>query len=200
MKAIGYIIIVITLFISAATSYAYTIPQFPSCTAPQGNIKVYYDTGVHGIPGKSETFKGSDTVYVVSDSTLMQCFCPENGNTGIQTNWWKISTLEEGMVKSLTDQGWIYIPDGSLWGLEAVNYFAKNSEYTCRASSGGGESNSSSSSQEGIGGEASVPAAATAVLGLATTGNSALMAGLVLVGIFLLIIGIILYKVKSTNN
>lgn len=198
-KIIGLITIIIGLYATTSTASAYSVPSFPSCQNPQGDLKVRYDTGTHGIPGRNESFTGSDAVFYVSNITLAQCFCPDNGNTGIQTNWWKVPSLEEGMVDSLQKDGWIYIPDGSLWGLDATNYFAKNNEYSCRPTGGGNGPSNSTSNNGGVGG-GTVQAATTAVMGLATTGNSALMVGILLLGVFLLIAGILVYKVKSSHQ
>lgn len=117
---------------------AVSIPTFPICSNPQGELIVRYDSGVHGIVGSSLTYTGSDAVYRLTDVTLLQCFCDESGN-GIQTNWWKTSSLTTDEQKTLTRQGWEYIPDGSAWGLSSGAYFAKNSTYLCNGGLGGGD-------------------------------------------------------------
>jgi hypothetical protein len=113
-------------------AFAVTIPSFPSCVNPQGNLKVSYDSGTHGIVAMSDTKTGSDKVFSLDgNNQLMQCFCPENGN-GIQTNWLKVSNLSSQDVKDLENQGWTYIGDGSAWGLNEEPYVAKNSDYSCK--------------------------------------------------------------------
>lgn len=121
---------VLLLALSAVPVRAIDVPNFPSCTSPTGSVKVSYDSGVHGIPGDSGEYVGSDIVYTVSDSTLVQCFCAVSGS-GIQTNWWKVDSLEQSQVDQLTSAGWIYIPDGSAWGLDPVPYLSKNSNFSC---------------------------------------------------------------------
>jgi hypothetical protein len=106
------------------------IPNFPSCTSPSGQVKVDYATGIHGIPGSNGEYVGSDIVYTVSDSQLTQCFCAVSGS-GIQTDWWKLSSLNEEQIAYLKNLGWIYIADGSLWGLEASPYMAQNTQISC---------------------------------------------------------------------
>lgn len=106
------------------------IPTFPKCTNPQGQTKVYYATGTHGIPGEDATYTGSDQVFRLTEDTLTQCFCSINDD-GIQTNWWKISSLTLDEVEQLVSLGWIYIPNGTLWGLEEEPYMAKNTTYDC---------------------------------------------------------------------
>lgn len=127
-----------------------TPPEFPSCVNPQGSIEANYSSGIHGIPGKTESFSGSDTVYKINSKTIVQCFCPDKAGSGIQTNWWKIPSLTGGEIENYKTQGWIFIPDGSAWGLDPATYLAKNSDYSCGGIGGIG------------GGE---------ILGLATTGN-----------------------------
>lgn len=121
---------------SAAPVLATDIPDFPSCTSPSGTVKVSYDSGVHGIPGDSGEYIGSDIVYTVSDTTLIQCFCAVSGS-GIQTNWWKDGSISESQTAQLLSVGWIYIPDGSAWGLDPVPYLAKNSNFNCGGGGGG---------------------------------------------------------------
>lgn len=106
------------------------IPTFPRCENPQGTIKVSYSSGNHGIPGDVRTHTGSDAVYHLSGATLAQCFCAINGD-GIQTNWWKASSLSVEQIEELVSQGWVFIPDGSLWGLEEEPYLAHNRAYDC---------------------------------------------------------------------
>lgn len=113
-----------------AVSQNITKPNFPSCRTPQGELKVYYPEGVHGIPGNSSVFTGKDWVYILSEDTLTQCFCALD-SSGIQTNWWKVSSLTIDEIDMLTSEGWIYVADGSLWGLDRAPYMAKNINYSC---------------------------------------------------------------------
>ena len=100
------------------------VPNFPSCSSPTGTLKVNYTEGTHGIAGNG-SFVGSDAVYIVGDSNLIQCFCAAN-NSGIQTNWWKVGSLTPSQISALQEDSWIYIPTGSEWGLDDTAYFAKN--------------------------------------------------------------------------
>ncbi|TSC88177.1 MAG: Uncharacterized protein G01um101416_200 [Microgenomates group bacterium Gr01-1014_16] len=139
------------------------------CTSPSGSVKVSYDSGIHGVPGDLGEYIGSDIVYTVSDTTLVQCFCAVSGS-GIQTNWWRDNSLSQSQIDQLVSDGWIYIPDGSAWGLDSVPYLAKNSSYNCDgpAAAGGGQ-----------------------VLGLATTGNSTLLYTMLALGGLTLILAIL---------
>ena len=167
-------------------AFAVTVPTFPSCAAPQGEVKVSYSEGTHGIVGSGQTYTGSDTVYRLSDSALTQCFCDKNGN-GIQTNWWKVDLLSESELDILRNDGWYYIPNGSIWGLTPSPYVAKNYTYTCLPGSNGSVSNSNSINHElstGTGGGDGD------ILGLAATGN---MLSLILslgLGLILLFLGL----------
>src|SRR3989344_2848335 len=194
---------VLSVFV-ASKALAVTIPSFPSCLNIQGELIVSYTTGTHGIPGDSATYTGSDSVYKLTEDTLTQCFCSVNGD-GIQTNWWKVSSLSDNEITDLKNQNWIFILNGSLWGLDDAPYMAKNSNFSCQttsptptptssssSSSSGSSSSSSSSSSSGSSG--SVQAASTGsvgqVLGLATTGNILTIYTLLIVGITFILLGI----------
>lgn len=105
-------------------------PNFPACVSAQGTVIANYPSGTHGIVGDSRTYTGSDKVFSISETTLVQCFCSQDG-AGIQTNWWKISSLDEEQLSELKAQGWIYVPTGAVWGLDDTAYMAKNANYSC---------------------------------------------------------------------
>jgi hypothetical protein len=191
----------IFLFSFAAPAFAISTPTFPSCANPQGDVKVTYSDGTHGIVGSTATYTGRDSVYTLSDDTVTQCFCGADGS-GIQTNWWKATSLTDDEINILKSEGWVYVPAGNLWGLSDAPYVAKNITYSClsggsnnnnNGGNGGGSTSSSSTSSEsldtGIGGGD--------VLGLAATGDSVLVYGSFLLGIVLLIIG--LRRIKKQN-
>jgi hypothetical protein len=159
------------LALAARPVMAYTIPTFPSCLSPQGTLKVSYPSGVHGIVGDSGVYTGEDKVYTLSDQSLLQCFCAQDGK-GIETRWWRISSLDEEERNYLKRDGWVSIPDGSLWGLEKAEYFAKNLAYSCKGGSGGDSGSSSNSSSGQVQGTTtSTPGIGGQILGLATTGG-----------------------------
>lgn len=171
----------IVIFLSALNGKAdaATIPSFPACANPQGTIRVNYDNGTHGVAGDSNSYSGKDTVYTLSENTLTQCLCPVNGN-GVQTNWWKASSLTQDEINILISEGWISIPNGSAWGLDSAPYLAKNSNFSCSSTNTG--------SSGGVSDSKSILATSTqAVLSLATTGNilfvlSTFLGGLALIG------------------
>lgn len=107
-------------------------PNFPSCSNPQGTLKVSYSSGTHYIVGGSG-LSGSDFVYYTGDNTLIQCFCADSGS-GIQTNWWKISSMEQNTIDQYVKLGWNYIASGSDWGLDSAPYLAINQNYNCKPS------------------------------------------------------------------
>lgn len=181
-------------------------PSFTSCVNPQGEVKANYETGTHGIAGKNGLYEGKDSVYKISENALTQCFCAVDGS-GIQTNWWKVSALTESEIKVYESQGWIYIPNGALWGLENAPYLAKNSDYSCKSNGGSGGSNSdsgsnSSSSSSNSSGSTSGSSSASGgigqVLGLASTGNSIFLLGTALTSGLSLLLGLI-FKKRSTS-
>src|SRR5689334_3081617 len=126
---LSIVLYVLIATILAVYSFAeVSTPNFPECNHPQGKIIAHYDSGTHGIPGSAAEYVGSDTVYLLNPNTLMQCFCSTNGN-GIQTNWWKISSISDADVEILKNLGWVYIPTGALWGLQDTPYMAIDSPY-----------------------------------------------------------------------
>lgn len=118
------------VFLMAASVNASYTPVFPSCSNPQGTLKVSYDGGTHYIVGGSGMV-GTDAVYYTSDITLIQCFCADDGS-GIQTNWWRIDALGQSEIDQLVKLGWHYIPTGLSWGLDDSPYMAKNEAYSCK--------------------------------------------------------------------
>jgi len=185
-----YLIAGVLLALSAFVpkALAVTTPTFPTCANPQGTLVVSYSDGTHGIPGSPASYSGSDAVYRLSDTALSQCFCSVYGE-GIQTNWWKASSLTDSDVAILKSEGWISIPDGSVWGLDPGPYMALNSNYIC-GGIGGGEVLGL-----GTGGD---------VLGLATTGNIATVYTVFSLAFILLGVGILIprnpYSYDKTNR
>ncbi len=200
---IKLLLIVVLLSVSTKPALAVNTPNFPVCSNPQGTVKVAYETGIHGVPGDSNTYSGKDVVYNVGQDLTTQCLCTVNGG-GIQTNWWKVSSLDPEQKQVLLSQGWILIPDGSAWGLEKGEYLAQNSSFACgttTTTSGGGDGRS-----DGLG-CASHPCNTTtqsvlgsmtkAVLGLANTGNALFIAFVLLSGFTLLTSGVIISNRKN---
>lgn len=149
-------------FFLSSSAHAVFVPTFPSCLVPQGALKVEHTDGVHGVVGDPAIYRGRDLVFTLSDSTLFQCLCPDNGQ-GIQTNWWKIDGMSTEDIEFLKSDGWIFIPDGAAWGLASGPYLAKNLPYDCTLPRVGG-----------VGGGESFGAQ---VYGLAPTGNKPVLYG-----------------------
>lgn len=178
-----FLILALFFMVNVSQVQAVTLPTFPACANPQGSIKADYSDGVHGIVGKTAEYRGKDTVYTLSDSTVTQCFCPSQGS-GIQTNWMKTSSLTDDDIKVLKSQGWIYVPTGAVWGLSDTPYLAQNSDFVCNG---------------GVGGENVVGAATVgSVLGLANTGDTVLLIGTGAAGLGFLLLGLyLLYSIKK---
>jgi len=168
--------VLLALFLWVPKALAVTTPTFPECANPQGTLLVSYADGTHGIPGSPTSYTGSDAVYRLSDTSLSQCFCSVAGE-GIQTNWWKVSSLTESEIAVLKSEGWTSIPDGSVWGLDPGQYMALNSNYACGGIGGGDVLGITT------GGD---------ILGLATTGNIATIYTVFSLALILLGVGILL--------
>lgn len=178
------------LLTSAAPVLAVSTPTFPACANPQGSLKVSYSEGTHGIVGSGATYTGRDTVYTLSDTTLTQCFCAADGS-GIQTNWWKASSLTEADINILKAEGWHYVPTGSVWGLAVDPYVAKNISYTCLPNSSSTPSTSTSERNDnGTGGGDLLGESTGEVLGLAATGDSIYVYASFILGVILTVIGV----------
>ncbi len=208
MKSLISFLLVVTFFTFSGLlvpALAVVIPTFPVCANPGVNPGFSISDGIHGIAGRTENYSGADAVYSLSSDNALQCFCAKNG-TGIQTNWWKIDQFSESELNVLESQGWIYIPNGALWGLAAGPYLAKNMDYSCQ---GGNSGNNSSSSDNNSSGSTSTnnPANGTGgqilgvttgpVLGLADTGSLKLILAYFLGGIALIITGVFLRRKES---
>lgn len=192
-KIIASLVIALGLI---ANSYipalALDTPNFPSCLSPQGTLRVFYPNGTHGIVGSTNEYSGSDAVYDLDSSTLTQCFCSVDG-VGIQTNWWNASSLTEEQVEVLKKEGWFYVPDGSLWGLVADPFVAKNVSYSCRNTptpSSSSSSNSNSSSSNSSNDSTNNSSTEGEVLGLAATGDVLVLLTLTILSVFFILVGV----------
>lgn len=188
-----------------AVVLAVDAPEFPLCANPSGQVIVSYENGTHGIVGDSTTYTGSDTVYSVGETEVMQCFCAADGN-GIQTNWWNASSLSQEDVAVLKAEGWIYVPDGNLWGLSESPYLAKNTTYSCLPGGTGGTGGGDippSPHGDGLSdgksdGRSSCPECTAPpaiggggqVLGLAATGDSWILYSVFAAALFLFVSGV----------
>ncbi|KKR30449.1 hypothetical protein A2715_04535 [Candidatus Woesebacteria bacterium RIFCSPHIGHO2_01_FULL_39_32] len=186
------------------TVYATELPSFPFCSNPQGEIKVSYDSGTHGVVGSQTQYQGKDTVYFVGENNYLQCLCTDQGE-GIQTGWLKLGNLSNNEIDELRNEGWQYVPDGTLWGLAGGDYLAKNSPYSCNGEGGNttptltptptSSTISSTSGDPGIGG--SVIAASAPLL--AATGTSTLFYSLLAFGLASFGLGLVLRKKDKIN-
>jgi hypothetical protein len=173
----SFVVAFIFFMFSCDFAFAVTAPNFPTCTNPQGTLVVSYDSGTHGVAG-GNSYTGSDKVYKIDENSLVQCMCTTDGK-GIQTNWWKASSLDETQITTLKSEDWIYIPTGSVWGLDQDAYLAKNIGYSCISDSGTGGGS--------IG----------QVLGLAFTGNIKVIYSIFILGLLFLIYGQILHRARN---
>jgi hypothetical protein len=133
LKKLSFIFIqILFILLFTKVANAYVVPIFPSCSNPQGTLKVSYKSGTHYIVGGSG-LNGSDAVFFTSDITLIQCFCAESTG-GIQTDWWKVTNLSQSEIDQLVKLGWYFISSGADWGLENAPYLARNENYSCKSS------------------------------------------------------------------
>jgi hypothetical protein len=103
-----------------------TIPSFPMCVSYIGQTgdKAHYDRGVgnlHQIIGDEGKVAGGDDVFRLGNGNYLQCFCPDEGSAGIQTNWFRTN---DPII------GWFFV-NGSQWGLGNFMYAAQNIPFNC---------------------------------------------------------------------
>lgn len=183
-------VLLATVFLQWGVQPALAVSDPPlfSCQQPIGNLIAAYDQGTHGIPGDTSTYTGSDYVYKVDDDHVLQCFCPEQGQVGIQSNWWKVPHLAAEEIEYYVKRGWIFVPNGQLWGLDESAYLVKNASYECHGvggSNGIGGSSSNNSSSNSSSDASGVGGAVGGVLGvstLAATGSASSILLFVVIG------------------
>jgi len=127
---VTFLIIISVFFSTFQIVYGSQVPEFPLCSNPQGDLKVHYQSGTHGVVGDPNSYQGEDWVYALGSGNFLQCFCGDDGY-GIQTDWWKIVDFSQSEIENYRESGWIYVPDGSLWDLDPSPYLARNSIYSC---------------------------------------------------------------------
>lgn len=117
------------------------LPDFPSCKYPKGDKVAYYREGWHWIVGNSVLQWGKDSVYALRNDNYLQCFCPKKTNEadytpdykyGVQTNWLKANNISTQKQEELKTQGWIWVANGTDFGLASEPYLAKNLGYQCK--------------------------------------------------------------------
>lgn len=123
------------LFFIGGAAANYTAPTFPSCPTPGAELKINYDYGSHQIVGEQGQRLGSDAVYRLGNNNFLQCFCPLEGSTGIQTAWLAAGNLSYEEKNNLIASGWIDAGSGVVWDLSDQDYLAKNTNFSCQAAS-----------------------------------------------------------------
>jgi hypothetical protein len=196
MKKISLLFVLPIAFLASSHNAFASVqtPEFNSCLTPNGSVVADYTDGTHGIIGAGSK-DGHDTVYSLENGNALQCLCATDGS-GTQTNWLKISDLSEDQIKIYENQGWIYIPDGSAWGLSEGEYLAQNLAYSC----GGGTSTTQSSQGDGKtdgrtdgrsdGRGSSIVQSAVGNAGLASTGNIIFLLSVLGAGVFMTLFGV----------
>lgn len=192
-KVLTILVLSLLTFVFASAASAQTPPDFPACSNPQATLKAQYDSGIHGVAGDPNAYTGSDAVYTIDNDRNLQCFCSDAGN-GIQTNWWRVGSLTQDEIDTLVKLGWTFIPDGSVWGLNAEPYMAFNSAYAC----GGGELSDNNNSSGQVQAASTSTTDPGSVLGLASTGDAITFYGLIVLGFASILLGILL-KRKYSN-
>ena len=105
-------------------------PEFPVCSEQSGDgDKAHYDFGLHQILDAG-LVEGADDVFSLGDGNYLQCYCPVEGDDGIQTFWWRIGDLAQEEIDKFVSEGWILV-NGLQWNLDDAWYLGKNSYNSC---------------------------------------------------------------------
>ena len=107
------------------------IPEFPQCPVGyDGDFSHYdrYNNNPHQIVGGPLLY-GGDDVYSLENGNYLQCFCPDEGNQGIQTNWWRTDDILDGWFREF----------GTQWNLGDYWYLTQNSDFICDSGDTGGD-------------------------------------------------------------
>lgn len=184
-KIFSFLIAILCLSQAIKPVQAVTIPDFQSCPFPGGETIASYSSGSHGVPGDYATYYGEDVVYKLNDAQVVQCLCTDEGQ-GVQTWWWKQPDLTAEDESILNKDGWVRVPNGALWGLDATVWFAKNTYYSC----------------DGRGGVLGASTSRGQVLGASTfaaTGDMNLPALLAGVGLVMLVLSVTVKSVRISK-
>lgn len=200
MKRLFFIFLLLTLaFFAEGKEVLAQSTDFTSCLTPQGNVNAHYSDGSHGIIGQGSK-DGADTVYSLSNENAMQCFCGSD-NQGIQTNWLNAGNLTQDEIKIYQNNGWIFVPSGTPWGLSENPYLAQNLNYSCGSSvsivqSAHGDGLSDGRSDGLSDGKSSTPAVPSP-FGLASTGNIVFVLSTLTLGLLFFFAGLFLKRKSS---
>jgi hypothetical protein len=217
------IVIIISFLILALNAFvqpvlAYEVTDFGSCLNPQVSANQVNTGSDHGVVGYSGVaFSGTDSIYLLSSNNVMQCLCTDNGQ-GYQTSWVSANNYSSSEIPNFQSEGWNYFEDASNWGLQGA-YLAKTEKYMCSGvtptpmcsetptptltptptgtltptpTSTPGPTNTPTPGPTNT--PTPGPASQATTATLASTGNLMFIYGIVVVGFFSLIVGLILKK------
>jgi hypothetical protein len=142
---ITFSLLIVLLVCKTSPAQAVMDPPLFSCLQPIGTLTSSYSIGVHGIPGDGRTYSGSDRVFSIDQSHVLQCFCPSDSSNGIQSNWWRVNELTPEDQDFFIRRGWVFVPNGQPWGLAESPYLVKNDSFQCQESGRGGQGGGDSS-------------------------------------------------------
>jgi|SRR3989344_2425443 len=190
-------VLFIALFLAKpvyAQERSLAVPPQATCITPTGKKIVTYLEGIHGVPGNLAAFTGSDEVFNLGNNDALQCFCATNG-TGVETIWWSSFTgLTQAEIDNFVAQGWVFVPNGSAWGLSQKPYLAKNTNFFCSPPT------TTSSSPSGPSQTSTTPGDVLGIQTLAQTGGKGLITLLIFGSTAWLLLGILLRILSSKKE
>jgi hypothetical protein len=121
-------------FISSSIDATIAPPTYQKCEEalliPTNNF-VNYGLADYGVPGKG-VIRGVDKVLFFGDKQQLQCFCPQTGNIGTQSDWWNASKLSNEEIQTFKNQGWMYLLPGKDGNVYKIPYLVRNRDYQCK--------------------------------------------------------------------
>ncbi|HSA83531.1 MAG TPA: hypothetical protein VLF20_01440 [Patescibacteria group bacterium] len=109
---VSIVFLFVFLFAFIGSVSAIVFPDFGSCLNPRIAASQVNSGTNHGVVGSSTAYSGTDSIYRLSDGNVLQCLCQDNGD-GIQTIWFRASSMTQEDSAYLLANGWIYVPTGS---------------------------------------------------------------------------------------
>ena len=109
-------------------------PSFPTCESKIFSSNGDHDHTVNGnfyVIGVGWRF-GTDDVYTLSNGNYLQCYCPNDRSTGIQSDWWNADNadLSDEDISFYKSHGW-FEEQGKDRNLPDNTFLVKNRDFSC---------------------------------------------------------------------
>jgi len=103
---------------------------FRDCSKENKEGDLSYPYGSYTTPELGYYVNGKNDIYEFGIWNYYQCVCAVGNNASVQANWWKVDGVDEAIIQSYVNQGWVRA-NGLDWNMRAGSYLVKNNTYTC---------------------------------------------------------------------